>query len=412
MQGIERGPVRMSFKKLMFLRTMSKTLETAPHIDDVDKDQWDALHDHDNPFLKHAFLSLLERSGSVGEDTGWTPVHLLYREGQVLKGAAPVYLRTDSYGEYVFDFAWAQAATRSRVPYYPKLTVAVPFTPATGPRLLVRKGEDKSEIQTILLQGLRELSRQVKAHGVHILLCRDEEATIGESEGYLRRATHQYHFRNPGYGSYEGFLAALRSQSRKQLKKERAKVAGLEIDVVRGDTLSDTDWAAINDLYLHTSERKWGRPYLSAEFFSLAKGAVGQDAVVATCRQGGEIVAMSLSFARGKNLYGRYWGARIEADSLHFELCYHRLIDYAVTHGMRLVEAGAQGEHKVKRGFVPIITHSLHWLEHPGLHDAVSRAVNAERDEMRSAIAAMTTEAPFREDALPAWPPLAGIDLE
>ncbi len=390
---------------------MAMKLVVAGSIEEVDAAAWDALDDKDSPFLAHGFLALLERSGSIGPKSAWTPSYLLCRDGARLLGAAPSYVRSDSYGEYVFDFAWAQAAMRAGLAYYPKITVAVPFTPATGPRLLCHREADSNQVRRALLTGLRELAGEHDAHSVHILLCRDDEAELAAANGYVRRATHQYHFRNPGYDGYEAFLGALRSQARKQLRKERGKLAAYDIRVQRGDELSQAEWEQVCDLYLHTAGRKWGRPYLTRRFFTLARELVGPSALVVSCREAGEIVAMSLSFYKGRHLYGRYWGSRIDADSLHFELCYHRLIEHAITERMTLVEAGAQGEHKIKRGFVPVLTHSAHAFADPQLHEAVARAVASETAELRAALPEWTKEAPFREDSLPAWPPVAGIDL-
>lgn len=386
-------------------------LSIVSSLDAVDAASWDALDHKDSPFLSHAFLRLLERSGSVGRGTGWDPRYLVAKERGEIVGAVPAYLRTDSYGEYVFDWSWAQAASRAGLPYYPKITVAVPFTPATGPRLLYRPGHEA--VRTALVDGLAELCRETRAHGVHVLLCRDEEAAYLEAHGYARRATHQFHFRNPGYASFDDFLGALRSSGRKQLRKERQRVAeqDVQITVERGDQVSDAVWERVNELYLHTSSRKWGRPYLTPQFFSLAKEAVGPNAVLVLARQKGEIVAMSLSFEKGGAIFGRYWGAEVEIDGLHFELCYHRLVEHAISRGMKLVEAGAQGEHKVKRGFLPVITHSAHKLVHPGLFEAVSRAIAAERREAIAALPQMAAVGPFREDAVPPYPLIAGIDL-
>ena len=391
------------------LRDGAVQVAVVASLAEIDPAAWDALDDKDNPFLKHAFLRLLERSGSVGPGTGWDPRYLVAREGERLLGAVPAYLRGDSYGEYVFDWSWAQAAARAGLPYYPKITVAVPFTPATGPRLLTLPGRE--DLRALLVKALDRSAEASRAHGVHVLLCRDDEAALLEAHDYARRATHQFHFRNPGYAAYDDFLAALRSSARKQLRKERAKIEGVEISAHRGDELSAAEWERVNELYLHTSGRKWGRPYLTPAFFTLARESVGASALVVCARQAGEMVAMSLSFVSRGAIYGRYWGSVVDVDSLHFELCYHRLVDHALANKMRLVEAGAQGEHKVKRGFLPVITHSAHKLRYPGLFEAVARAVTAERQEAIDALPQMAAVGPFREDAVPKFPLVAGVDL-
>lgn len=389
------------------------SLSVVGSLAEVDAEAWDALGSADFPFASHAFLRLLETSKSVGRGTGWTPSYVCAHEGKTLIGAMPSYLRSDSYGEYIFDWAWAQAAARAGIPYYPKITVAIPFTPATGPRFFVHPEVDRDATRTQLLAGLRALAQQSKANSTHVLLCLDEEASFFAERGFLRRATHQYHFRNPGYADYEAFLAALKSSARKQLRKERRRIAEQEIRIAvkRGDELSQAEWATIFELYTHTSGRKWGRPYLTEEFFAHARSALGSQALAVIAYEKEQPIAMSLSFVRGCAVFGRYWGAFVERDSLHFELCYHQLIDYAIANGLRLVEAGAQGEHKLKRGFVPVITHSAHLIEHRGLADAIARAVHAENEHLQAALPELSSHAPFREDAIPPYPPLAGIPL-
>ena len=262
-----------------------------------------------------------------------------------------------------------------------------------------------------LLTGLRALAKQTRANSTHVLLCLDEEARFLETHGFLRRATHQYHFRNPGYADYEAFLGALKSSARKQLRKERRRIEeqGIRIAVKRGSEMSDDEWSTVFSLYTHTSGRKWGRPYLTEEFFTGARIALGDQALVVFAYEKEQPIAMSLSFVRGRAVFGRYWGAFVERDSLHFELCYHQLIDYAITHGLRLAEAGAQGEHKLKRGFVPVLTHSAHLIAHAGLSEAIARAVHAENAHLEAALPELSSHVPFREDAVPPYPALAGI---
>ena len=388
-------------------------LSIVSSLAEVKAEAWDALDSADFPFGSHAFLHLLETSGSVGRGTGWMPSYVCAHHGKALVGAMPSYLRSDSYGEYVFDWAWAQAAARAGIAYYPKITVAIPFTPATGPRFFIHPDADRDAVRIALLSGLRQLAKQSRAQSTHVLLCLDEEAAFLAAHGFLRRATHQYHFRNPGYGDYEAFLGALKSSARKQLRKERRRIAEQEIRIVvkRGDELTQGEWMVVFDLYTHTSGRKWGRPYLTEQFFAHARDALGAEALVVLAYESERAIAMSLSFVRGQAVFGRYWGAFVERDSLHFELCYHQLVDYAIAHGLRLVEAGAQGEHKLKRGFVPVITHSAHLIEQPALAQAIARAVHAENAHLEAALPELASHAPFREDAVPPYPLLAGIPL-
>jgi predicted N-acyltransferase len=389
------------------------TVSLAASLADVAPAEWDLLAGDDNPFVEHAFLRLLETSGSVGPGTGWQPRHVLVRRAGVLVGAAPTYVKSHSYGEYIFDWAWAEAAMRAGLPYYPKLVVGVPFTPATGPRFLRHPRASAPQVRDALFAGLRAACKELSGSGIHVLFALDHEADALARLGMSRRATHQYHWRNDGYGSFEDFLAALRAPARKQIRRERRRVveSGVEIEVVRGDALHPPGWQRVYELYLATGKRKWGDPYLTAAFFEQARETVGHRVLVVLARRRGRIVAMALSFEKGRHLYGRYWGADSFVDGLHFELCYYRLIEHAIATQKTLVEAGAQGEHKLKRGFVPVVTHSAHWLSHPGLHQAVSEALREEQRETAGLIEALGTHLPFRSDRRPGLPSVAGIAL-
>lgn len=386
----------------------------AAHIADLDHEAWDALVPADHVFVGHTFLRSLEVSGSVGPGSGWLPQHLFVREpgSGALLGALPAYLKTDSYGEYIFDWGWARAAEQAGLPYYPKLTIAVPFTPATGPRLLSAEGPRSEPVQRALLAGLDRLEEELGAMSTHFLFTLDAEAAALERAGFLRRATHQYHWRNDAYRDFADFLDRFRAQARKEVKKERrrAALAGLELQVEPGSKLSAQDWTAIEQLYRSTSDRKWGRPYLSTRFFRGLGEAMGDQVQVATARRGGEIVAMALSFQRGRHLYGRHWGTRVEVRDLHFELCYYQFIEHAIREGLQLFEAGAQGEHKLRRGFVPVVVHSAHRFRVPGLHEAVARFLTAEARALREeTLPALAAWVPFRDGAAPPFPPVAGL---
>ncbi len=386
----------------------------AEGLSEIDPAEWDALSGEHNPFVEHAFLHLLETSKSACAEEGWLPLHVLLDDDDGrLVGAAPCYLKSHSYGEYIFDWAWAEACERAGVEYFPKLLVGVPFTPATGPRLLVRPGVDKAAVWRGLLDGLDALREETGAQGTHVLFCQDDEAAFCAEHGFFRRATHQFHWRNDGYQSFDTFLEALKSQARKQIKRERRHVveSGLTVELARGDELSDDDWRTLFRLYHSTSGRKWGSPYLTRAFFDGAKEKLGARAVVCFARDGGRIVAGTLSFEKGKHLYGRYWGAFEQVDMLHFELCYYRLVEHAIASGLTLVEAGAQGPHKLKRGFLPVVTHSAHKLVHPGLHDALRRAIEREARSVERQIVEAQADGPFREERIPKLPARAGVPL-
>lgn len=381
-------------------------------IDEVPAADWDALAPDDNPFVEHAFLALLESSHSVGGRSGWQPRHLVARRGDVVVGAMPCYRRSDSYGEFIFDWGWAQAASRAGLDYYPKLTVAVPYTPATGPRLLTRPGVERGEVQAALVAALGDLVREEECSSAHVLFCRDDEAAVLEGAGFSRRASAQFHWRNGGWTSFDAFLEALRHEDRKQIRRERRRVdeAGLQIETFSGAEVPRTWWPALFALYTSTSGRKWGRPYLTRAFFDEIPSVLGDRAVVVTAKRADDLVAMTLSFEKGRHIYGRYWGASEEISGLHFELCYYRLIDRAVARGATLVEAGAQGEHKLKRGFLPVVTHSAHVFEDERLGDAIARFLVEEKAAVAAEQQELLSHSPFKEGAAPARPLLAGID--
>ncbi|MCB9640329.1 MAG: GNAT family N-acetyltransferase [Myxococcales bacterium] len=391
----------------------SLRIDILPSLGRVKPEEWAALEDPHNPFLDYAFLRLLEETGCVGPGTGWVPAHITVWSEQTLLGAAPTYIKTDSYGEFIFDWEWAGIARRFGISYYPKLVVGVPFTPATGPRLLVRPQEDPDLIRRLLVQGMREVMDAADASSIHVLFCNDEEAAFFEECDFSRRATHQFHWRNNGYEDFDAFLGALRSQNRKQLRKERRRVEeeGLTLSLHRGDQLDQAQWRTLYRLYTSTSDRKWGNPYLTRSFFERARRELGQTALIGFASRGDQIVAGTLSFAKGKHVYGRYWGCFEQVDNLHFELCYYQLIDHAIRSGCTLVEAGAQGSHKLKRGFLPVIIHSAHLFRHPILSQVFNEYASREAEAANVEIANAQSYGPFREEMIPPFPPLAGISL-
>ncbi|WP_290887585.1 GNAT family N-acetyltransferase [Hoeflea sp.] len=353
-----------------------------------------------NPFVSHAFLSSLEDSGSVTAETGWLPRHIVLRapDGS-LEGALPAYIKSHSMGEYVFDHAWADAFTRAGGRYYPKLQCSAPFTPATGPRLMVRPGPGEDARRRALAAGGRALCTQLGLSSVHATFVPEAEIAAFEAEGYLHRTDQQFHFRNPGYGSYDDFLDTLASRKRKQLKKERkaALENGITIEWLTGSDLTEAVWDIFYDFYIDTGGRKWGRPYLTRTFFSLIGERMAEDVLLVMARRGGRFVAGAINFIGGDCLYGRHWGCVEDHPFLHFEVCYHQAIDFAIARGLARVEAGAQGEHKLARGYLPATTHSAHYIDHPGLRRAVADYLDRERRDVEQIGEMLRDHGPFRK---------------
>lgn len=373
------------------------TLTTHPSIAAIDPEVWDALGDG-NPFTTHRFLSALEQSRSVGTGTGWQPLHLtLERDGQTV-AAAPVYAKSHSQGEYIFDHAWAQAYTRAGGRYYPKLQCAVPFTPATGARLLARDDEARAG----LLAGLMQVAERLDVSGAHVTFCTEHEADLGEAAGFLPRVTQQYHWLNRGYASYDDFLGALSSRKRKDLRKERARAQafGGTIRHLTGDDLRPHHWDAFWEFYQDTGARKWGQPYLTRAFFDRIQDTMRDDILLVLAEVDGRPIAGALNFLGPDAIYGRYWGCVADHAFLHFELCYHQAIDHAIAHGLGRVEAGAQGDHKLARGYEPVPIHSLHWVRDPGFLRALENYLDQERDAMGAEIEALAEFTPFRKGDL------------
>ncbi len=365
----------------------------------VDPRAWNELVGEDDPFVEHAFLSLLEESGSVGLGSGWEPTHVTAWRGNRLVGALPLYLKTHSYGEYIFDWAWADAASRLGVSYYPKLVAMVPVTPVTGRRFLFAPGEEPGPLVSRLIDGCFEVAEATRASSIHLLFLSPEEQEWVAADGRLmKRLSFQFHWRNAGYESFDDFVGAFRSSMRKKLRKERrvAAESSLRIDRLHGDELSLADWRTIERLYRATCGRKGSYPYLTPEFFELAPTELDGSPLVFAARDEGQIVAASLNFEKGGHLYGRYWGARERHDMLHFELCYYRLIEHAIDQRMRRFEAGAQGTHKLRRGLMPVPIYSGHWVRHPVLAQAVADFLPREAASVRMQIEELAHHGPFR----------------
>ncbi|HLO78622.1 MAG TPA: GNAT family N-acetyltransferase [Magnetospirillum sp.] len=371
----------------------------AGGIDEIDPGAWDACMGGGNPFVRHAFLAALEHSGSATADTGWLPRHLVVtgEDGNML-ACAPLYLKTHSYGEYVFDWGWAEAFTRAGGRYYPKLQCAVPFTPVTGPRLGIHPDAPAGLAEGVAA-ALPDVARAMEVSSLHVTFADEPQADLLERAGFLRRLGCQYHWENAGYADFDAFLGALSSRRRKQIRKERQAVAaaGLTIATLVGDDVKPRHWDAFHRFHQMVVDRKWGSAYLTRDFFDrLSASELGRDVVLVWVEDAGRPVAAAFNMLGGDTLYGRTWGAGREVPFLHFEACYYRALDFAIAHGLSRVEAGAQGEHKVARGYLPVETHSAHWIADPRLAQAVARAVAAERRQMRAQMAELAEAGPFR----------------
>jgi uncharacterized protein len=353
-----------------------------------------------DPFTTFRFLSALERSRSTGTGSGWQPRPMVARQGDRVIAAAPLYGKTHSQGEYIFDHNWADAFTRAGGRYYPKLQLAVPFTPATGRRFLTLPGFE-AEGTAALVSAAVQLAESNRISSLHITFCTEAEAERGEAMGLLRRTTQQFHWENNGYGSYDDFLAQLSSRKRKALRKERAQAQafGGTIRALTGDQIEPGHWDAFWAFYQDTGSRKWGTPYLTRRAFEEFHATLRDDVLLILAERGGRPIAGALNFIGRDTLYGRYWGCTEDHPFLHFELCYHQAIDWAIANGLKRVEAGAQGEHKLARGYLPVPVHSLHWLADPGFSKAVARYLEAERAAMTEEIEVLTAYGPFRRCA-------------
>ncbi|ABE63240.1 protein of unknown function DUF482 [Nitrobacter hamburgensis X14] len=352
-----------------------------------------------NPFVSHAFFTALEASNSACPRTGWRPRHLIARLDGAVVGVVPCYLKSHSQGEYVFDHGWAQAYESAGGRYYPKLLASVPFTPATGPRLLIRAGSDKARVGAALVGGLVGLCDATQASSVHVTFARQEEWTFLAGNGFLQRTDQQFHWRNEGYSSFEDFLANLASRHRKAIRRERrdALANGITIHVLTGNELTEETWDAFFQFYMETGSRKWGRPYLTRSFYSLIGESMSRDIALIMARRDGRWIAGAINFIGSDTLFGRHWGAIEHHPFLHFEVCYYQAIDFAIRHRLKTVEAGAQGEHKIARGYLPQTTYSAHYIADPALRRAVGDYLKHERHYVAEAARELTDAGPFRK---------------
>ncbi|MDK3016646.1 GNAT family N-acetyltransferase [Pseudodonghicola flavimaris] len=381
-------------------------IQVVASLSEISAEDWDACACPEaaeggaptDPFTTHRFLKALEDSGSVGRGTGWQPQYLTaWLDGQMI-AVAPMYAKSHSQGEYIFDHSWAHAYERAGGRYYPKLQIAVPFTPATGRRFLTRPGYETVG-QSALVQGAVQLVEANGLSSLHVTFCTEAEAEAGERMGLMSRASQQFHWLNQGYADFDGFLADLSSRKRKNIRKERrqANDFGGSIRLLTGDDLQPEHWQAFWSFYQDTGARKWGSPYLTRAFFDLAQERLRDDIALVLAERNGRWVAGALNFIGRDTLYGRYWGCVEHHPCLHFELCYYRAIDYAIAHGLGRVEAGAQGEHKLARGYLPTQTHSLHWVADPGFADAVAQFLEAERAAVSEEMEFLTDYGPFKK---------------
>ena len=380
-------------------------ITTQTSLASIDQRDWDACACPEtyagraiDPFTTYRFLQALEDSGSVGRGTGWDPHYLVAKQDEKVIAVAPLYGKSHSQGEYMFDHNFAQAFERSGGRYYPKLQIAVPFTPATGRRFLTREGFEVQGMSA-LVQGAVQIASDNDLSSIHATFCTKAEALAGAEMGLLHRTSQQYHWANDGYANWDAFLAALSSRKRKTLRKERQTAQGFggEIIQLTGDQIEPHHWDALWEFYQDTGARKWGQPYLTRQFFEIAHETLRADILLVFAMKDGVAVAGALNFIGRDTLYGRYWGCTEHHACLHFEVCYYQAIDYALAHGMRFVEAGAQGEHKLARGYLPVTTHSLHWFGDAGFRSAVADYLEAERKAVGEEIEILTSYGPFKK---------------
>ena len=383
-------------------------IRVVPGLNGFTRDEWQDLSSTSpdesgapyNPFISYDFLKILEESGCAVRETGWQGHHLRLEQADgSLLGAVPCYVKSHSQGEYVFDHGWADAFERAGGRYYPKLQASVPFTPATGPRLLVSRGRDPDATRSALAVGLKAIAEKVGVSSAHVTFATDDDMTALEGAGFLLRTDQQFHFINEGFASYDDFLATLASRKRKALKKERREALGEGISIhwLTGKDLTEAVWDDFFDFYTDTGERKWGRPYLTREFFSLIGERMADDVLLVMARRAGRYIAGAINFIGSDTLFGRNWGCIEDHRFLHFEVCYHQAIDFAIDRKLKVVEAGAQGEHKLARGYRPVTTRSAHFIAHPGLRDAVSDYLERERREVAQMGEYLGEHGPFRK---------------
>lgn len=389
-------------------------LSLVEQISSLPRDAWARLDVGRSPFMELPFLQALETSGSIGARTGWSPLFITaWSDDGDLLGAVPAFVKAHSYGEYIFDWGWARGAQAAGIDYYPKLVIAAPFTPATGRRILLAP-EAGDNVARALAASAVDVAKQLGLSSVHWLFVTDEERALLHDVGYLTRLTTQYHWEDDGFADFEGFLGSMRSKRRREVRRERRQVleAGIDVRMVTGPEMEDRHWAAADDFYRHTCGRKWNDPYLEPGFFEQIRETFADRVVFCSAEREGAVLAGSVFFRRGDALYGRYWGRRddVRVKGLHFDVCYYTPIEWAIAQGIELYEAGAQGEHKIARGFMPSSIHSAHWIADPRLAGGVARFLRDESAHAEVVMEALEQRGPFRRGEagpLPAGPALA-----
>lgn len=378
------------------------SIEVLTSLSQIAPEDWDACACPEpgrprDPFTSYRFLDALEQSGSVGQGTGWQPRYLVARMDDLVIACAPMYAKGHSQGEYIFDHNWAHAYENAGGAYYPKLQIAAPFTPATGRRFLTRPGHEMTGLSA-LVQGAVQIAADNDLSSLHVTFCTEAEAIAGERIGLMRRVSQQFHWVNAGYGDFDDFLASLSSRKRKNIRKERARAQdfGGQIVSLTGDQIKPAHWDAFWHFYQDTGARKWGTPYLTRDFFDRVHETMADDVLLCLAIRDGQPVAGALNFIGADTLYGRYWGCVEDHPCLHFELCYYQAIDYAIAHGLSRVEAGAQGAHKLARGYLPVETHSLHWVRDAGFAEAIAQYLKAEKEAVDEEIEVLTGYGPFK----------------
>lgn len=374
-------------------------VKVVEHIDAIAPAQWNALAGCDNPFLRHELLSAFERTGCAVKWTGWRARHLaVYDDGQLV-GAAPIYLKDHTYGEFVYDFAWAEAYRRAGLRYYPKLISAIPFSPVTGRRLLIADHPRRDQIARLLVDAALELADQTDASSMHWLFPDAEDMRVLEGQGMLRRDGFQYHWLNPGYRDFDDFLSTFTAQKRKKTKRERRHVAeaGVSIEILEGRAIQAMHWDLMHDFHQATLQHYGAPPFLTRAFFHALAESMPENAMLVLARHGREYVGGALNLVGSEALYGRYWGGRPGYNSLHFEVCYYSAIEYCIAKGLKRFEGGAGGEHKLSRGFVPVPTCSAHWLKHPQFARAVADFLARERNGIELYLDELNEHTPFKK---------------
>ncbi len=368
-------------------------------IGDISPDAWDRCAGDENPFVGHRFLSALEASGSVARDQGWLPQHLLLEdENGGLLGAVPLYLKGHSYGEYVFDWGWADAFERAGGRYYPKLQAAIPFSPVAGPRLLVRPGPNADDTRRALIGALETITERLGVSSAHVTFSTRIEWEAMGAAGWIQRMGRQFHWHNEGYESFDAFLDRLTSRKRKSIRKERRDIQaqGIAMRALSGRDIEPHHWDAFYRFYIDTYDRKWGQPYLTRDFFDRLSTTMADAVVLILAERDNVPIAGALNLRGTEALFGRNWGCSADYRFLHFEACYYQAIDYAIAHGLKRVEAGTQGPHKIQRGYVPVPTYSAHFVRHKGLSDAVARFCREEAREIEWEMEALEAESPYK----------------